>query len=244
MLVWSWTSSKVSIPGLFFRRNSRFRTSRLTDHEYYRTGRLCVSSSPSAHYSPISSTTGGLPRRSKRGMPTLIGFPLYYATYKGANGQQNAEALRLRLKVAMYKVKTNQTDLPLSQLQIRASRAHNAARTLLPSSRLFLASQHGKPVTPTSHPSQFSNDEVEDHTSIPSSSPPPPMSPDRSSPHAHSPRCSDFATPILPRSRGGYSRVRNSRGSPEPGPEVTSSVVKGRAADGLLSLMGGGLRHA
>lgn len=176
-------------------------------------------------------------------MPTIIGFPLCYAIYKGANGQQNAEALRLRLKVAMYKVKTNQTDLPLSQLQIRASRAHHATRTLLPSSRLSPAPQHGEPVTPTSHLSQFNSDEVEDHTSIPSSSPLPLMSPDRSLPHVHGPRCSDFATPILPRSRDGYSCIHNSRGSPEPGPEVTSSVVKGRAADGLLSLIGGGLRH-
>lgn len=144
----------------------------------------------------------------------------------------------------MYKVKTNQTDLPLSQLQIRPSRAHNSTRTLLTASRLCPALQRIKPVTPTRPPSQ-SRDievEVEDHTSISSSSPPQLMSPDRPASHAHNSRRNDFATPILPRSRDGYSLL-NSRGSPEPGPEVTSSVVKGRAANGLLSLMGGGTRH-
>jgi hypothetical protein len=70
------------------------------------------------------------------------------------------------------------------------------------------------------------------------------MSPDRSQLHANEPRRTDLATPVLPRSRDGYSRVQDSRGSPEPGPEVTSSVVKGRAADGLLSLMGAGQRPA
>lgn len=143
----------------------------------------------------------------------------------------------------MYKVKTNQTDLPLSRLQIRSSRAHNSTRTLLPGSRLAPAPRHSKPVTLTNHPSQDGDIEVEDYTSIPPSSPTPLMSPDRSASHAHDPRRSDFATPILPRSRDGYSHV-NSRGSPEPGPEVTSSVVKGRAADGLLSLMGGWPRHS
>lgn len=142
----------------------------------------------------------------------------------------------------MYKVKTNQTDLPLSQLQIRPSQAHHSTRTLLSASRLGLAPHHIKPVTPISNPAQGRDIEAEDYTSIPSFSPRPLMSPGRSPLHAHNPRHSDFATPILPRSRDGYSHV-NSRGSPEPGPEATSSVVKGRAADGLLSLMGGGSRH-
>lgn len=138
----------------------------------------------------------------------------------------------------MYKVKTNQTDLPLSRLQIRSTRANNSTRALLPASRLDPTSHHSKPMTTASHPSQDIAIDAEDYTSIPSSSPPTFMSPDRLASHVYNPRGIDFATPILPRSRNGYSLL-NSRGSPEPGPEVTSSIVKGRAADGLLSLMGG-----
>lgn len=143
----------------------------------------------------------------------------------------------------MYKVKTRQTDVPLSQLQIRSSRAH-LLRTLLPSSRLAPAPNCSKPITPTSHLSRVRNDEVDDHISVPSVSPPQPIEPDTSSSHAHESRRSNFATPILPQSREGYSLVHDSRGSPEPGPEVTSSIVKGRAADGLLSLMGSWPCHA
>jgi hypothetical protein len=144
----------------------------------------------------------------------------------------------------MYKVKTNQTDLPLSQLQICTSRAHDSRRVLLPASRLGPAPQHMKLVTPTRLLSQGRDIEVEveDHISIPSSSPLQFMSPDRSASHGHNLRHKDFATPILPRSRDGYSLL-DSRGSPEPDPEVTSSVVKGRAANDLLSLMGCGPRH-
>jgi hypothetical protein len=95
-------------------------------------------------------------------------------------------------------------------------------------------------MTTASHPSQDIVIDAEDYMSIPSSSPPTFMSPDRLASHAHNP---DLATPVLPRCRNGYSLL-NSRGSPEPGPEVTSSVVKGHAADGLLSLMGGEPRRS
>jgi Whi5 like len=181
--------------------------------------------------------------------------------YRKRLTEQNAEALRLRLKVAMYKVKTNQTDLPLSQLQIRSSRtghpySQQPTCTSLPLLRPTPAYKHNKPATPPrGHPLQARDFiKAEALTTIPSS-PPRPMSPDglpsTSYPFDPVQNRSDFTTPVIPRSRDGYSHphlLYNSRGSPQPcTPEVTltSSVVKGRAADGLLSLMGrgGGPRH-
>jgi hypothetical protein len=146
----------------------------------------------------------------------------------------------------MYKVKTNQTDLPLSQLQIRSSGADHPyprqpTRAPLPTSRSAAIHIHNNPAaTSHSHPSPETQHNTEELTTIPTSSPPrpPPMSPAPS--HDPAQRHPDFATPILPRSRDGYAH--HSRGSPgrpdTPEVTLTSSVVKGRAADGLLSLMG------
>ncbi len=146
----------------------------------------------------------------------------------------------------MYKINTNQTDLPLSQLQIRSSKSpilpHNqlSTRRPLPSSRLQPSQLHAYREIPRSNASHtrpsISN------TSCNSSSPPPQyisdpnteLSPSRRDEAAYH----NVATPILPRSRDGFLHPNG----PESPRDVTSSVVKGRAADGLLSLMGGGPR--
>lgn len=47
--------------------------------------------------------------------------------------KQNAEILKLRLSLATYKVKTNQTDVPLDKLQIRPMPGMARRRTPLPS---------------------------------------------------------------------------------------------------------------
>ncbi|OBT85574.1 hypothetical protein VE02_06702 [Pseudogymnoascus sp. 03VT05] len=128
--------------------------------------------------------------------------------------RENASALRLRLKFAMYKLKTNQHDIPLSRLELVSP---------LPKR----SSPPARPTTAVASPSH--SDEMEE----PGSATPRPqnrqlmldldvdvegMSPEKV-----------VLTP-LPR----HMQV-GAMGGDE---ELTSSGVKGRAADGLLSLMG------
>lgn len=168
----------------------------------------------------------------------------------GADREQNAEALRLRLKVAMYKVQTNQTDLPLSQLQIRSSRGDDShsrqlTRNLSLGSRSAPEPKHDDPMNPTRLPPPGRDVKTEELTKIPSSSlspSPQPMGPGPSA--SHDPVHGDLATPtLMPRSPHG-SLILRSRGSLGPGPDATGSVDKGQAADGLLSLMAAGPQRA
>lgn len=61
-----------------------------------------------------------------------------------------------------------------------------------------------------------------------------PASPAGSPEPQSSPAKMGFATPMLPRSRDGFAGFNTMEGR---SPDLTSSVVKGRAADGLLKLM-------
>lgn len=140
--------------------------------------------------------------------------------------KQRANALKLRLRLATYKVHTNQINTPLSQLQIRTSSSlpPRQKRTPLPTT--------AAPSIYLQHPSSENKTEH-----IPSSPP------THQSPPPRRGEDDGFATPILPRQRHGLlnppilgTPMGKSGLSNE---DLTSSVVKGRAADGLLSL----LRH-
>lgn len=144
----------------------------------------------------------------------------------------------MRLSLANYKVQTNQMDIPISCLQIRSSVLQHRngvygtsriLRTPLPSISIPNISLR-KPSVENIHPST---------TFVPSSPP---------SPHIRRIETDRLASPMkqkdaitnelstpLPRQR---EELLNPPvlGSPEEH-HLTSSVVKGRAADGLLSLM-------
>jgi hypothetical protein len=130
---------------------------------------------------------------------------------------QNASALRLRLKFAMYKLKTNQHDIPLSRLELLSS----------PPKR---CSPPARPTIAVAYPPH--DDEIEE----PGSATPRPRNRQlldldlNVEGEGESPEKMEMLTP-LPR----HMQVEAAAGGEE---ELTSSGVKGRAADGLLSLMG------
>jgi len=142
-------------------------------------------------------------------------------------------------------VKTNQTDVPLSQLQVRSSISPGLARnsTAVWAREKYVASElpelksaEGPVNIPSSPPgSATSHDEqvgADDSLQSPMKRPGYPQQ--------------DFATPNLPKKRniGLQPAAVEEFESPDfrrrgsTAQELTSSVIKGRAADGLLSLMG------
>lgn len=156
--------------------------------------------------------------------------------------KSQAEMLKLRLRVAMYKVRTNQIGVPFSELRVPAEESAEAAvaaakekaRTdelsaMLPAQQPAYAIPKLLPapiLRPTAYSSRLI---IEDY--LPSS-PPVLTSPERSPERqAH--------TPL---SRRSYQqRLRSPRSPPDSGRvmddrELTSSVVKGRIAEGLLGL--------
>ena len=156
-------------------------------------------------------------------------------------------ALRLRLRLAYYKVRSNQIHVPLDSLQIRSCATDPE---LLPLQKTRANFSPRRTLLPTAGPG------IKIHTpSLAynrnsrnlSSSPP--------SPYIHIPTREEreklfpqsletkiprksLATPVLPRQRDAFpnppsldSPIWDNRKT-----ELTSSIVKGRAADGLLSL--------
>ncbi|KAF4625360.1 hypothetical protein G7Y89_g12804 [Cudoniella acicularis] len=174
------------------------------------------------------------------------------ALTKKEEARKKAAKLRLRLRLANYKVRTNQINIPMDQLQIRSCSSSPLSRptrrvpfstpetpecqtplpiapqTKIPSISLQKpsAEKNRAPITtiPSSPPSAYSEKG--------SSAPPSPCSLSRED---EEPR-DGFATPLLPRQREGLLNPPN-LGSASLSSDLTSSVVKGRAADGLLSLM-------
>ncbi|CAD6590761.1 MAG: hypothetical protein ASARMPREDX12_004723 [Alectoria sarmentosa] len=150
---------------------------------------------------------------------------------------QHAETLRLRLRLAYFKVQTNQTNLPLSQLRISRNEA-------LPSQDSTLK-QNEQPLlpkllpAPVLIPTAFSARMIARPQDLSS----PPCSPDHSA-QKESPEV--FRTPALPRQRvsnaqeqlssppGSDERISKRRYEAED--NLTSSAVRGKAAIGLLGL--------
>ncbi|KAF2817609.1 uncharacterized protein BDZ99DRAFT_457333 [Mytilinidion resinicola] len=206
--------------------------------------------------------------------------------------QQRAEALRLRLRMAMYKVHTNQTDIPLADLKLPTpvtttplsepstklstltteasiSTAHTSLSTSLTSTTSTvpsitfspaLSSPTSKPPTkpqllpaPVLLPTAYSSRFITESGIIPSS-PPGSVSPAQT--HIHppedlSPSHDSFVTPMA--QRRAFEQLSSPPGSGERDMgelttsaranrrfeegDLTSSVVKGRAASGLIDLM-------
>jgi hypothetical protein len=156
-----------------------------------------------------------------------------------------AELLKLRLRVAMYKVRTNQVDIPFTDLRVpehaKVSKSPTAqaveeAVAQLRREAMEVNARQSTTIpkllpAPVLKPTAYSSRMVYE-TNIPSS-PPVSLSPDklRSAPtNVFTPQ-KDFAQYGTPR-----RSVERLRMPPE---ELTSSAVKGRVAEGLL-----GLRHA
>ncbi|OBT62311.1 hypothetical protein VE03_09052 [Pseudogymnoascus sp. 23342-1-I1] len=146
---------------------------------------------------------------SARESPT----PTVQANTTDSELRENASALRLRLKFAMYKLKTNQLDIPLSRLELLSP---------LPK-RTF---PRPSTATPASPPHDADAEE-------PGSATPKPLHRQLIDVEAlsPSPEEGEMLTPLP----GHMQAVVAMEGGDE---ELASSGVTGRAADGLLSLMG------
>ena len=127
-------------------------------------------------------------------------------------GPSYAELLRLRLRVAMFKVRTNQVGIPFDDLKVEQSPPPPPhAFALVPSEQ-----QPCRPLLPAPllRPTAYSNRML---YNVPSSPP------------------ASFSPAKL--SRGGEARTPTSgRFSGPDEQELTSSIVKGRVAEGLLGL--------
>lgn len=160
-------------------------------------------------------------------------------------GYQRAEALRLRLKMAMYKIKTNQTQVPLDALEVVPHAAHCSLSTILGAqppqshSTSLNQSQHHEEANnattkllpaPILRPTAYSSRKIEYIRSSP------PGSPEKVS------ESDSLATPIATRRVQQLLNMHSATISPEKEcgesrEDLTSSVVKGRAASSLLELM-------
>ncbi|KAE9379118.1 hypothetical protein N431DRAFT_451024 [Stipitochalara longipes BDJ] len=161
--------------------------------------------------------------------------------------RERAEVLKLRLKLASYKVRTNQIDIPISRLQIKTLSSTSPELPRHP--RLANSSQRRIPLpaTATALPDiRLQTPSAEKrrpyHARIPSS-PPPYLevtnhksgSPIKETDTRRAGESEGCTTPLLPRQRQGMLNPPT-LGSPIWA-EATSSVVKSRAACGLLELM-------
>lgn len=190
-----------------------------------------------------------------------------HSSYTNMCTFQHAETLRLRLRVALYKVQTNQTKTPLSELTLptyqqptpsltlsstNSSHPSVPSITLSPARHQSLTNSSAFPrllPAPVLLPTAYSSRMItESH--IPSSPPSTRTSPDRSKTAAA------FATPIARRRVVQQSDRESEDEDTDEGDgdcememlqrrreqrfedgDLTSSVVKGRAASGLLELM-------
>lgn len=150
---------------------------------------------------------------------------------------QHAETLRLRLRLAHFKVQTNQTNLPLSQLRISPKEGPRPqSSTSPPDEQPSLPKLLPAPIL---RPTAFSSRMISRQQDLSS----PRCSPDQS---AQKDRSEVFRTPALPRHRaptgqrqlssppGSVERISKRRYEDED--NLTSSAVRGNAAIGLLGL--------
>jgi len=140
--------------------------------------------------------------------------------------------------MAMYKIKTNQTQVPLDALEVVPRAAHSSLSTILavqpplfPNQSLPATSGIPKLLpAPILRPTAYSSRKIEYIRSSP------PESPEKVSEN------DSFATPIAARRVQQLLNIPGTSISPEKErvehrEDLTSSVVKGRAASSLLELM-------
>ncbi|KAH0537803.1 hypothetical protein FGG08_005485 [Glutinoglossum americanum] len=176
-----------------------------------------------------------------------------------ATAKKQAEMLRIRLKLAMYKVKTNQIHVPMSELQFPSNESISSfSKPDFPatSSAPKTLSQQTQPrpnpkllPAPVLVPTAYSARRITEPY-MPSSPPCSASNSDLDAADSEADSENDFATPVAPRDRESLhppvqlssppssekriaitSRIYGAEGG------LTSSVVKGRAANGLLELM-------
>ena len=156
-----------------------------------------------------------------------------------SNTKQKARTLKLRLRLAKYKVQTNQIDTPMSQLKIKNASESPELPTV---PRLAHTPRH-RPLSSSSRASNthsVSNREQNQGEKQSLSSSPPPYPEAASHDESNLESREAISTPLLPRQRQDLLNPPSLGGDFEdrsPARELTSSVVKGRAANGLLSLM-------
>lgn len=144
--------------------------------------------------------------------------------------------------MAMYKIKTNQTQVPLDALEVVPRAAHSSLSTILavqPPLSHSASPNQSPPATggmptllpaPILRPTAYSSRKIEYIRSSP------PESPEKVSDNDR------FATPIAARRVQQLLNIPGTSISPEKErvdnrEDLTSSVVKGRAASSLLELM-------
>ncbi|EKD11902.1 hypothetical protein MBM_09925 [Drepanopeziza brunnea f. sp. 'multigermtubi' MB_m1] len=168
--------------------------------------------------------------------------------------RQKAKEIKLRLRLASYKVRTNQIDIPISRLEVRSSGASISTTSKAPSSAITQPTKPSSQSQPVSRPStaptvpdiSLQTPSAENKrpkaVAIPSSPPAHhstqnPPDKQTSSKNAPASVTREFiATPVIPRQRESLLNPP-ALGTPTKGGDLASSMLKGRAADGLLSLM-------
>lgn len=174
--------------------------------------------------------------------------------FSADGGFQRAETLRLRLRVAMFKINTHQTNIPLSRLQISPKMLVHPPAQLqkLPPQEVITPQRAQAPIralvskllpAPVLIPTAYSARLIHDPP-IPSSQPT-----SIGSSGSHDTPSPGIATPALPQQRRSHSptQLDSPPGSQERRAQkakgvhsdanLPSSVIKGRAATGLLKLM-------
>ena len=200
--------------------------------------------SPTEPNTPSDSGDGANSSTERKSFSSLINYdPSSQTSQLVIKPTSRAEMLRLRLRVAMYKVKTGQTDVPFSRLRVEVDRkdrhdsrdspnratneaVESAVAELRREAQKSLASFNNRPIpkllpAPVLLPTAYSSRMIYE-AGLPSS-PPASLSPDKSR------QSKRMATP---------HRMGRQPDSP-PGSaerELTSSAVKGRVAEGLLGL--------
>lgn len=161
-------------------------------------------------------------------------FPL---TLTVSDEKQKAEILKLRLSLATYKVKTNQTDVPLDKLQILPMPGMARQRTPLPSMSAHTierttpaqywyrsSARRSSSYAPINHHLTEDSDKDEDDIDIP----------DRNAAEEEDLE----ALPKLSPSEAALTTPRKNRSEADE-EKLTSSALRGGAAKGLLSLSQG-----
>lgn len=139
------------------------------------------------------------------------------------NGPSYAEVLRLRLRVAMFKVRTNQTHVPFTDLHVEEDPQEQSASQNAPTR------------------GQMTEEPTTSHQPAPRLLPAPVLRP---TPYSHR-VIYEFPEPCSPPLVGSSDKLPHGptcstpKSTRKTGPdeqELTSSIVKGRVAEGLLGL--------
>jgi len=148
--------------------------------------------------------------------------------------------MKLRLSLASYKVRTNQINTPMSRLQIRPTspKLPSLARLRAVSTAPQRTPLPTAPTVPNIRLQRPSSKSEEPTTNIPSSPPYYHNYPAFLQGEVDETTREVASTSILPRQREDLRNPPRLDGANwKDGGDLTSSVVQGRAADGLLRLM-------